>query len=119
RPAIYEFRSGSTVAELLYLSGGLTPAADPRLVTLERIDSNRERTVLNLDLTKPADRSLELRAGDTLIIPKVFEQTRAVTLEGHVQRPGSYAWREGMRLTDLLGSMQMFKVNADQRYVLI
>ncbi|MGH8178069.1 MAG: SLBB domain-containing protein [Steroidobacter sp.] len=119
RPAIYEFRSGTTVGDLVELSGGLKPEADPRLARLERIDVNRERTVLSLDLSSSADRSRKLLAGDLLTVPKVLDDTRGVTLEGHVHRAGAYAWRQGMRLTDLLGSLQTFRLNADQRYVLI
>jgi protein involved in polysaccharide export with SLBB domain len=119
RPAIYEFRDGATAGEIVDLAGGLNPDADPRAVRLERINPNHERVVLNLDLSSAEGRNRQLLAGDVLTIPKVFSDTRGVTLEGHVHRPGSYAWREGMRLTDLLGSPQMFKLNADQRYVLI
>lgn len=119
RPAIYEFRGGATVGDLIELSGGFKPEADPRLVRLERINGERERIVLSLDLSSSADRSRELLAGDVLTVPQVLDDTRGVTLEGHVHRTGAYAWREGMRLTDLLGSLQIFKLNADQRYVLI
>lgn len=119
RPAIYEFRNGTTVGELLELAGGLTPQADARSLRLERIDANLERSIVDVDVTTSAGRGVRLRAGDVLSVPKVLADTRGVTLEGHVQRPGAYAWRQGMRLTDLLGSLQMFKPSADQRYVLI
>ena len=119
RPAIYEFRAGATVGDLVELSGGLSPQADPRQARLERIGANRERAVLNIDLSGDIGRNVRLVSGDVLTVPQVFADTRGVSLEGHVLRPGGYAWREGMRLSDLLGSMQVFKVNADQRYVLI
>lgn len=119
RPAIYEFRDGTTVGELLQLAGGVTPQADARSIRLERIDANLERSVVNIDVTSSVGRAQRLRAGDVLSIPRVLADTRGVTLEGHVQRPGAYAWRQGMRLTDLLGSLQMLKPAADQRYVLI
>jgi protein involved in polysaccharide export with SLBB domain len=119
RPAIYEFRDGATAGELVALAGGLQPDADPRAVRLERIDPTQQRTVVNLDLLSASGRGQQLLAGDTLTVPKVFADTRGVTLEGQVLRPGDYAWREGMHLTELFGSLQMFKVNADQRYVLI
>ncbi len=119
RPAIYEFRSGTTVADLLQLSGGTKPEADTRFARIERIDPNRERTVINLDLATAADRARPLVAGDVVTVPRVLGDTRGVVLEGHVSRPGPSAWREGLRLTDLLGSLQVFKLNADQRYVLI
>ena len=41
RPAIYELKGESSVADLLHLGGGLTPEADPRLATLQRIDDQR------------------------------------------------------------------------------
>ncbi len=119
RPAIYEFRDGTTAGELIALSGGLSPDADPRSVRLERIDQSQQRTVVSVDLQSPQGRGQTLLSGDVLTVPKVFADTRGVTLEGQVLRPGSYAWRAGMRLTDLFGSLQMFQLNADQRYVLI
>lgn len=119
RPAIYEFRDGATVGELVRLAGGLDPQADSRRVQLERIDADRERTVLELDLRSPPDNARKLMAGDIVTVPKVFDDTRGVTLEGYVHRRGNYAWRQGMRLTELLGSLQIFQINADQRYVLI
>ncbi|MGC3982216.1 MAG: SLBB domain-containing protein [Steroidobacteraceae bacterium] len=120
RPALYELKEGQTIADLLALSGGLVADADPRVARLERIDAQRQRTVLNLDLTQPAGRATALRAGDVLTVPKVLEErVGTVSLEGYVQRPGQSAWRQGMRLTDLVGSLDALKLNADQRYVLI
>jgi protein involved in polysaccharide export with SLBB domain len=119
RPAIYELRGAASVGDLIELAGGLNAEADPRAVRMERIGENRERTVVDLDLTVAADRSRELLAGDTLTVPKVLDDTNGVTLVGNVQRPGAYAWSQGMRLTDLLGSLQAFKIDADQRYIVI
>lgn len=119
RPAIYEFRDGDTVGDLLDLAGGFTPDADPRRVRLERISAERERIVLELDLTEKSARDQPLLAGDLITVLRILDDTRGVGLEGHVHRPGQYAWRDGMRLTDLLGSLEAFKLNADLRYVLI
>jgi polysaccharide export outer membrane protein len=119
RPAIYEFRSGTTVGDLIQMAGGLNPQADAQSIRLERVDENLQRSIVDIDFTSAGGRAERLRSGDVLSIPKVLADTRGVTLEGHVQRPGAYAWRQGMRLTDLLGSLQAFKPNADQRYVVI
>jgi polysaccharide biosynthesis/export protein len=120
RPAIYEFGSNASISDLVSLSGGLSPDADPRAATLERIDAAGERTVLNLDVGSAEGRALKLRTGDVLTIPQVLDElARSVTLEGEVQRPGRYAWRAGMRLTDLLRRLDSLKVNADQRYILV
>lgn len=118
RPAIYEFRNNATLGELIELAGGLSAEADPRIVRLERVDTDRSRSVMNVDVSGGGG-SQRLLPGDIITVPKVLADTRGVTLEGHVLRPGAYAWRTGMRLTDLLGSLQLLKLSADQRYVLI
>jgi len=63
---------------------------------------------------------MKLRSGDVLTVPRVLDEiAQTVTLEGEVLRPGKYAWRERMHLTDLLSRLNALKENADQRYVLI
>jgi protein involved in polysaccharide export with SLBB domain len=120
RPAIYELRTGATVGDLLDLAGGLRADAAHGAAKLQRIEASGDRTVLDLDVAAAADRGRPLRTGDTLIVPKVLDEyAGGVTLEGHVQRPGPYAWKAGMRLTDLLGGLELLKINADQRYIVI
>ncbi len=36
-----------------------------------------------------------------------------VMLQGYVYRPGSFAWHEGLKLTDVIGSIDELKPNAD------
>jgi protein involved in polysaccharide export with SLBB domain len=120
RPAIYEMREGNTVAELLTLSGGLAPDADPHCAKLERIDGGRDRVIVDIDLATSAGLALKIHSGDILTVPRVLnEMSRTVTLEGEVLRPGKYAWHEKMHLTDLLSGLNGLKETADQRYVLI
>jgi protein involved in polysaccharide export with SLBB domain len=71
RPAIYELKGENSVADLVRLGGGLTPEADPRLATLQRIDEQRERVVVDVDLADPQSRDTGLQAGDLLRIPAV------------------------------------------------
>jgi protein involved in polysaccharide export with SLBB domain len=104
---------------MVELAGGLKAEADPRVVRLERVDADHARSVMNVDLSGSAGRGQRLMPGDVITVPRILADTRGVTLEGEVHRPGAYAWRTGMRLTELLGSLQLFKLNADQRYVLI
>lgn len=121
RPAVYEFREGATVGELLQMAGGAKAEAALREAKLQRIDAGgTQRIVLDLDLSAAADRGRSLRAGDVITVPRVLDDyAGSVTLEGHVQRPGPYAWHAGMRLTDVLGGLEALKMNADQRYILI
>ncbi len=120
RPAIYELKGEASVADLLYLAGGLLPEADPRNTTIERIGDSRERQVVSVDLASPQGRTTALRAGDLVRINPVRPQfSNAVTLRGHVLRPGPVAWRAGLRLTDVLPRVEDLKPGADQHYVLI
>jgi polysaccharide export outer membrane protein len=120
RPAIYELQGEASAADLLHLAGGLTPEADPRLATLQRIDERRERIVVDVDLTNPQARTTRLRTGDLLRVPGVrATYSNAVRVDGHVLRPASVEYRGGLRLTDVIPSADDLKPNADQRYVLI
>jgi len=120
RPAIYELQGEASAADLLHLAGGLTPEADPRLATLQRIDERRERVVVDVDLTNPQARTTRLRTGDLLRVPGVrATYSNAVRVDGHVLRPASVEYRGGLRLTDVIPSADDLKPNADQRYVVI
>lgn len=119
RPALYELKRETTAAELAELAGGMTADADPALATLDRIDVQRKRTVVDANLTTDALRWV-LRNGDILHIPTIRPTVEdSVVLTGHVHRPGSFAFRPGMRITDLIGSLDELKRGADQHYVLI
>jgi protein involved in polysaccharide export with SLBB domain len=120
RPAIYELKGEATAADLLHLGGGLTPEADARLATINRIDERRDRVVLDVDLSNAQSRGMRLRAGDVLRIPAARPTyANAIQLKGHVHRPSAFEYRSGQRLTDVLPSIDELKPNADLHYVLI
>lgn len=120
RPAIYELSGEVSLEQLLQIAGGLTPEADPRRVSLTRIDEQRRRVVLSVDASSPADSAQELRNGDLLRVPRLRPTLDSgIVVQGQVHRPGSYAWREGLRLTDVIGSVDELMPSADQHYLLI
>ena len=120
RPAIYELAAGAKAADVLRLAGGLTPEADPRTGRLDRVDDRRNRVVMNVDLTSEAGRALPVQTGDAIrVLPIRDSMEGAVGVFGHVHREGTVQHRPGMRLTELLGSLEEFKPLADLRYVLI
>ena len=43
----------------------------------------------------------------------------SVTISGHVYRPGRFEYRPGMRIADLIPTLDELKPNADIHYVLI
>ncbi len=120
RPAIYELKNERTVEEVIELAGGLLPTADTASVQLERITPEGRRRVETLALAVQGDLQLALEAGDLVrVFPVIEEVEDAVFLGGHVTRPGSYEWKPGMTITDLLPSDVVLKPMADLGYVLI
>jgi polysaccharide biosynthesis/export protein len=120
RPAIYETRNESTVADAVDLAGGLSSEADLSKVTLTRIDPSQGRIVLRVDLTSRTGRQQALRDGDSLEIPRLRPTLDSgILVQGHLFNPGPVAYRSGMRLTDAIRSVDELKPDADIHYVLI
>lgn len=120
RPAIYEIKGETSVAEVVQLAGGLTPEADNTRVAMVRVNEQRQRVVLNVPLSAAEGRSERLRNGDSLRVLRLRPTLDSgVALDGHVFRPGAVAWREGLRLSDVIGSVDELKPNADLGYILI
>jgi polysaccharide export outer membrane protein len=119
RPAIYELRHEATVADVIRIAGGLTAEADATRGSLTQVDSGR-RVVLNVNLSDTAGTNQRVGNGAVLRVARLRPQIDAgVMLEGEVYRPGPVAWREGLRLTDVIGSIYELKPSADQNYILI
>jgi polysaccharide biosynthesis/export protein len=120
RPAIYEIRNESTLADVVRLAGGLTPEADTAKVALTRIDPDLHRVVLQVDLSGAAGQSQPVRNGDLLRVARLRPTIDAgVLVQGYVYTPGAYAWHPGLRLADVLRSVDDLKPNADLHYILI
>jgi protein involved in polysaccharide export with SLBB domain len=115
RPAIYEFKSGSTLAAVLDDAGGATVAAELSHIEIERIDANhqRETVSLNLPAASGAGKAREAIAvfpvfdGDRVHVSPILPYSqRVVYVQGHVLRPGRVSYRDGMHLSDVLHSYQ-------------
>lgn len=120
RPAIYELRGETSVAELVRMAGGTTPEADTNRISLTRIGADSRRFVVDVSLAQSGGSGQQVGNGDVLRIARLRPQIDSgVELEGFVHRPGPVAWREGLRLTDVIGSVDELKPNADLHYILI
>jgi protein involved in polysaccharide export with SLBB domain len=102
RPAIYEMLPGETMAATLKDAGNITPLASNARVSLERgVDRNgRQAMEVKLD---PTGMATVMEDGDILnVISIVSRFQKTVTLRGNTANPGRFAWRPGMRLSDLI-----------------
>jgi protein involved in polysaccharide export with SLBB domain len=113
RPAIYELHGEKNLAEVLELAGGVLTSGTLRHVDVERVQAHESRTMLRLDIPENNNqesvaKSLEdfaVQDGDKIKISPILPYAdKTVYLEGHVFRPGKYAFREGMLITDLIKS---------------
>ena len=115
RPAIYELKGETTLAAVLADAGGATVSAALGHIVIDRIDANRRRETLSLDI--PADTeassaraaiaSFAVHDGDRVHVSAILPYSqRVVYMEGHVVRPGRKPYRDGMRLSDVLHSYQ-------------
>jgi len=120
RPAIYELKKENTAEQLVEIAGGLSPDADAGLAQLERIEASQLREMRNINLNTSAGRNTEISNGDKLRVPAIRPTLEnSVELSGYVFRPGAFQYRAGLRLTDVLGSFDELRPNADRHYVMI
>ena len=120
RPAIYELKGDTAVKDLVKLAGGAGPRAYSQSARVERIDGDGFVRVIDLDLTNSADQQFRIVNGDHLTIDEVTDIKKdIVTLEGHVNYPGDFAWRSGMRISDIVTSVDQFPADVDLNYALV
>jgi protein involved in polysaccharide export with SLBB domain len=113
RPAVYELHGESSLADVLELAGGILPTATLRHVEVQRVEAHEKRTMLTLnlspngevDLVKTQLDSFKIKDGDEIhIFPIAPYNEDAIYVQGHVLRPGRYSYKEGMKISDLIGS---------------
>lgn len=105
-PAIYELKKDTnTLAELIEIAGGLSTVAEGDKVRVERIDDRKMRKVDEF-LLNAAGLERTLKDGDVVHVQSISGQFgNAVTMRGNVANPGRYPWKEGMRISDLIPTM--------------
>lgn len=113
RPAVYELKDETSLAQVLELAGGILPTATLRHIEVQRIEAHEKRTMLSVDL-KPSggDRTVDeqlqdfkIRGGDQVhLFPIAAYNEDAIYLQGHVLRPGRYSYKKGMKFVDLISS---------------
>ncbi len=119
RPAIYEVKRESTLADLLELAGGLTPEADLSDAMLTRIDASQHRVVVPIDLSAAAGKE-PLRNGDLVRVMRLRPTLDSgIVVQGYLYTPGTFAYRQGIRLSDVIRSVDELRPDADIHYLLI
>jgi polysaccharide export outer membrane protein len=113
RPALYELRQGDGLRGLIRLAGGVSPEAYVRRVQIDRVLPPAERTapgvdrvLVDVDVSAVLDSTraeVALQPSDVVSVYGVLgERRNQVTVLGNVYRPGTYQFRPGMRLWELI-----------------
>lgn len=109
RPARYEMKGATTVAQALAMAGGLMPTGYAPRVKLWRMDERREWQLTNLDLSQTGgqDGATLLRDGDLLEVPPALvEPMNVAYVLGAVRRPGTYPATAGLTVGGLIAAAQ-------------
>lgn len=115
RPATYEVMPSETLADLIRLAGGFTPAAATQRIQIERITpaarrtaAGQERTVIdvaapNAGNGEAAWSTIRLEPGDIVTVFSVAKRVRnRITVVGNVWTPGTQGFVPGMKLSDAI-----------------
>lgn len=107
RPGSYELTSNLSVAALLKKADGVIENAFLNRGTIKRNIPGTEPTLLSFDVQKIVNGStadIALYKNDTITIASTdgIQNKLTVTLAGSVKNPGTYPYRRGMQLEDVL-----------------
>ena len=111
RPAIYELKGEQNLNEVLTLAGGLLVTASLGEIRVERVEAHERITVVSVHVPDGAQENApELTAfkvqdqDHVTVAPILPYDNEVVFLDGHIFKPGAYAWHEGMTVNDILHS---------------
>ena len=109
-PGVFEIKDDTeSVADFLSLAGGLPIVADPRRATLERLvpGQDQPRRLEEFDLDAKGLQK-KLQSGDLVTVAAIVpELANGITLRGNVSQPARFAWRAGMRISDVISQKSL------------
>jgi len=86
-PSFYRINTPTSIIEILAMAGGLTDAADRKLLVDRRGTHEKVTYFLSNDATVATETAVYVNPGDTVVVPKAG----IVYILGDVTRPGGYA----------------------------
>jgi protein involved in polysaccharide export with SLBB domain len=113
RPAIYELRREQTLDQVLDLAGGVPVTGELSRIKVERVLAHERKEMLSVNVggaanmpgSQDAFSRFHIQDGDVVTVSPILPYSnRTVYLQGHVFRPGKYPYKDGFKVTDLIGS---------------
>lgn len=115
KPAIFELKDESSLADLVKLGGGLLPQGFSGRLYLRRFEANNQFSVQDLTDAVAGDRlrDMPLQGGDLLEVTFLGSQRpQVVKLTGNVWREDVFTSRPDLKLSDVLTSPELLKPEA-------
>lgn len=101
-PALYELRSGETLADALADAGGASVVAAQARISIERTDQHKSRYAMEVAWDQ-AGLATQLADADLIRIFSILPMYQnTVTLRGNTANQGHFAWHEGMHVSELI-----------------
>ncbi len=106
RPGVYELSSGLSLSQLLKKADGLKPEAYLERAYIKRTLPNLEKEFISFDpktiINGKSD--IPLLKEDSIMIQNrsEFITDQYITINGNVKNPGTFLYRKGLKLTDVI-----------------
>src|SRR3989441_7439074 len=124
RPAVYETKAGETLADMIGAAGGFRPDAALERVKVERVlppqargPQTTARVTIDVPMTNGVAPRFALEDGDIVRVDALSDAADqyTVAITAMVQQPGTYPWRPGMTLRQLVTLARGPRIGADLR----
>lgn len=113
RPAVYELAPGQSLTDLVAAAGGFSPEAALRRISISRIlpaevrvAGSPDRVVIDVPIEQVSEGRappVAIESGDEVRVFEVPRSRRAlVQLNGAVYQPGTFGWRPGLRISEVV-----------------
>jgi len=107
RPGIFELTPGLSLNQLIEKADGLRDDAFLTRGYIKRTNPDLQKEVVSFDLSKirsGVDKDIILAREDSVIVLSAndLQEGRSVTIGGLVQNPGTFTYRQGMTIQDIL-----------------
>jgi len=103
-PGIYEIKNGEDIQKVVTYAGGFAPTTQVSEVTLIGFDKvQKQKAATNIEWSKA--KNTTLANGDSIEFRELYNEVEnIVTIQGNIKYPATYAYKDGMRLSDILKS---------------
>ena len=103
-PGIYEIKPNETLKDIVNYAGGLLATTQTENVVMVGFDKELKQKVAK-NVSWNDIQNTKLINGDTIEFSELYNNAEnIVTIQGNIKHPANYAYKEGMRLSDILKS---------------